>query len=196
MRTKAALTSTTSAISSTSDLPEIAGQKHLTLFIELLGHWSNIITTLMNYGFSKEMTASLLIPLHSRIIEMALECFRTWKNDKDIDSWCVKVLSIERGGGGGGGGEDVLGIHIDVLDGLLNQIALMRNILNQHYLFLFHTFSPLFLLPPVLPPRPPLPSASPSSILGNILLTKKLFAKTVKKQKIANENLIRCILAD
>jgi hypothetical protein len=117
------------------------GQRYLHLFIELLGTWSNMITHINQYGFSKEMIPLLLSSLHNRIIEMSFECFLTFKSDKDIENWVIRANNINAGIEG----EEQTTINLSALDGLLSQIAMMRKIINQHYLFLFHSFHNYFL---------------------------------------------------
>jgi hypothetical protein len=115
------------------------GQRYLHLFIELLGTWSNMITHINHFGFSKEMIPLLLSSLHNRIIEMSFECFLTFKSDKDIDNWVIRANNFNTGTE-----SDQTTINLSALDGLLSQIAMMRKIINQHYLFLFHSFHGYF----------------------------------------------------
>lgn len=130
------------------------GQRYVHIFLELLGNWSNIIINLMNYGFSKEIIQLILQPLHIRIIEMAKECFLIMKQDKDLDSWCIKLMqssfssssSNDKDESNKDNSNDFL-INLTTLDNFTIQLSTMRNIINQHYLFLFHTFLPLFQPP-------------------------------------------------
>jgi hypothetical protein len=114
------------------------GQRHVHIFIELLGSWSNIVAEIMNIKLSKEMTQLILAQLHQRIIEMAFECFQVFKTDKDVDNWCIKAFQIPNAKNR----YDL--INLNALDNLVSQISAMRQIINQHYLFLFNLFSSFF----------------------------------------------------
>ncbi len=104
-------------------------QRHLQTLIELLGTWSNIVVQCVDYSFSRALTRHILFPLYTRIVEASVECFKTFKRDKELDQWGAKLL------------DDNVVCNVASLDFLVSQVAGMRELLHQHYSFLYHQFS-------------------------------------------------------
>jgi len=104
-------------------------QRHLQTLIELLGTWSNIVVQCVDYSFSRALTRQILFPLYTRIVEASVECFNTFKRDKELDQWGAKLL------------DDNVVCNVASIDFLVSQVAGMKELLHQHYSFLYHQFS-------------------------------------------------------
>ena len=109
------------------------GQRHLNSLLELLGLWSNMIDHIrsLHYYISGTLLRIIITQLHSRIIEMALECFQKFREDKQIDSWHIRIIESENGKNT---------FSISALDFLLSQMSAMREIVQQYYKFLDKIF--------------------------------------------------------
>jgi hypothetical protein len=106
-------------------------QRHLNTLVELLGTWSNIVAQCRDFGFSRTLTKLILSPLYSRIVEAAVETFRTFKKDKELDQWSVRLL------------DEGAECNVASLDGLVAQVATFRTMLHQHYAFHYSCFQPM-----------------------------------------------------
>ena len=114
-------------------------QRHINALIDLLGTWSNILVNISSLQLSGSCLQMVAGPLHLRIIEMAMECFKQFKLDKRLDDWHRKVM------------QQAFSLHptetcsIVALDALLSQISAMREVASQYYTFLDTI---LLLVPP------------------------------------------------
>jgi hypothetical protein len=110
-------------------------QRHLNTIIELLGSWSNIMAELESFQLSPQMILLICAPIHSRVIDMAHECFNKFQEDKNLDSWQTKVLASIVGSTATSVASGP-NINLTTLDFLLSQMAAMRDIVNQYYKFI------------------------------------------------------------
>lgn len=102
-------------------------QRHLNTLLDLLGTWSNCIEELTCTGLSKKMMRIIIAPLHSRVIEMALDCFEKFKEDKKLDSWHIRIMESND--------SQSTAVSVASLDFLLSQMSAMREIVNQYSRF-------------------------------------------------------------
>jgi hypothetical protein len=105
-------------------------QRHLNLLIEILGTWSNIVAQTCEFGFSRSLTRQILSPLYTRILEAALECFVTFKRDKELEQWGTRLLN------------ENTEYNVASLDSLVSQVAAFRSMVHQHYSYLYSCFHP------------------------------------------------------
>lgn len=66
---------------------------------------------------------------------MAFECFEKFKQDKNLDSWHVRVMEATATSDNGDSS-----LSITALDFLLSQMSTMCDIVQQYYKFLSRTF--------------------------------------------------------
>ena len=111
-----------------SDASYQHGQRHLHTLIELLGSWSNVVAQCVQFEFSRSLTRQILSPLYTRIIEASTECVQTFKRDKELESWTVRLL------------DEAVECNVGGLDALVEQVAAMKGMLHQHYTFLYSSF--------------------------------------------------------
>eukprot|EP00428_Durinskia_dybowskii_P063384 CAMPEP_0170377352 /NCGR_PEP_ID=MMETSP0117_2-20130122/12228_1 /TAXON_ID=400756 /ORGANISM="Durinskia baltica, Strain CSIRO CS-38" /LENGTH=529 /DNA_ID=CAMNT_0010632647 /DNA_START=310 /DNA_END=1896 /DNA_ORIENTATION=+ len=111
-----------------SESPYMHNQRHLFVLIELLGSWSNIVFLCCRYGFSRPINKLILSPIYERVVEAALECFKTFKRDKELDQWISRLL------------DDNSFCNVASLDSIVAQIASMKALVHQHYVFHYNVF--------------------------------------------------------
>ena len=113
------------------------GQRHLNSLLELLGTWSNMIDRIRSshWGISVTVFRLAVSQLHERVVEMALECFLKFREDKQLDGWHVRVMEASSKEGIGAGNFSII-----ALDFLLSQMSAMREIVQQYYKFVEKTF--------------------------------------------------------
>ena len=113
------------------------GQRHLNSLLELLGIWSNMVDHIRNsnWGISGTVFRLTISQLHERVIEMALECFLKFREDKQLDSWHVRIMEASNSDGVSSGSFSII-----ALDFLLSQMSAMREIVQQYYKFLERAF--------------------------------------------------------
>jgi hypothetical protein len=143
-------------------------QRHLNTLIELLGSWSNIVAQCSDFGFSRSLTRQILSPLYTRIVEASVECFKTFKRDKELDQWSVRLL------------DETAECNVGSLDFLVSQVAAMKSMVHQHYAYhysTFHDYDPLAELLNGAPTSAPASTdgsssagSSGSAILENMLI--------------------------
>ena len=109
------------------------GQRHLNSLLELLGKWSNMVDEIrsLHWGISSTLFRLTISQLHDRVVEMALECFLKFREDKQLDSWHIRVSESCSTGSS---------FSITALDFLLSQMSAMRDIIQQYYRFLHKSF--------------------------------------------------------
>ena len=112
------------------------GQRHLNFLLELLGTWSNMVDHMRSSHWSISITVFRLAisQLHDRVIEMALECFSKFREDKQLDRWHMRVMEASSVQGVSGG------FSIIALDFLLSQMSSMRDIVQQYYRYIEDAF--------------------------------------------------------
>ena len=104
------------------------GERHFHLLMELLGTWSNIIMQISGLGLSLDTVHQVILPLHSHVIDCAVECFLQFKKDKRLDSWHERVMSRD---------ENVrASFSLVTLDSIVQQVASIREVVGQYYSFL------------------------------------------------------------
>lgn len=103
-------------------------QRHLNTLLELLGTWSNIVAQCVAFGFSRALTRQILSPLYTRILEASVECFKTFKRDKELEQWSVRSL------------DESAECNVGSLDFLTSQVAGIKELVHQHYSFLYNNF--------------------------------------------------------
>lgn len=130
-------------------------QKYLSVVTELLGAWSNVISdikTNMN-GTSKEFIKTILVPLHIRVIESVSECITSFKNDKDLETWVIRLMNVtvQSDTTVYNYSNDVLvsdnernnslhdNCNIQTVDSILSQVANMKFIIHKFYGNIFYT---------------------------------------------------------
>lgn len=88
--------------------------------------------------FYREISRTVLrltiAQLHGRVIEMAFECFEKFRQDKNLDSWHVRVMEATATADDG-----TSSLSITALDFLLSQMSAMCDIVQQYYKFLYRT---------------------------------------------------------
>lgn len=106
-----------------NETSHLHSHRHLNTLVELLGTWSDIIASLSNYNLSMVMMYSTTSSLHSRIIDMAFDCFEKFKEDKSLHSWHSKVLDPSSE------------FSVIALDAILSQVVSMRDVVRQYHAF-------------------------------------------------------------
>ena len=135
------------------------GERHFHLLMEVLGTWSNTIMQISELGLSLPTFHAVALPLHARVIECALECFEQFRKDKKLDSWHERVMvnphhnssssgsSNDNGKGNttvgenittasGEGAQAAAAFSIITLDGIVKQVAAIREVVGKYYAFL------------------------------------------------------------
>ena len=122
-----------SKVSLDADSSAQHGQRHLNSVLELLGKWSNMVDEIrsLHWGISSTLFRLTISQLHDRVVEMALECFLKFREDKQLDSWHLRVTESASSGNS---------FSITALDFLLSQMSAMRDIIQQYYRFLHKSF--------------------------------------------------------
>ena len=143
-----------------SDVAYKHGERHFYLLTELLGGWSNSVMQVSSLGLSLPTFHAVVLPLHSRVVDCAVECFAQFKKDKKLDLWHERVMnahpissatsSSSSGGTMGsacamnnnptantsGGYTNVTDFSIVTLDSIVAQVAAMREVVGKYYGFL------------------------------------------------------------
>lgn len=136
-------------------------QRHINALIDLLGTWSNILMNINSLQLTGTCLSLIVAPLHLRIIEMAMDCFKQFKVDKRLDDWHRKMMlhvfsesSTET-------------CSIIALDSLLSQIAAMREVVSRYYTFLnsIPLFSAVHDNSPSIDSKAALPNATLLSVV-------------------------------
>jgi hypothetical protein len=125
-----------SKVSLDTDSSAQHGQRHLNYLLELLGTWSNMVDNMRSSHWSISITVFRLAvsQLHDRVIEMALECFLKFREDKQLDRWNIRVMEASTAQGVNSG------FSIVALDFLLSQMSSMRDIVQQYYRYIEDAF--------------------------------------------------------
>lgn len=122
-----------SKVSLDADSSAQHGQRHLNSLLELLGMWSNMVDDIRSshWGISGTLFRLTISQLHERVVELALECFLKFREDKQLDSWQTRVTEAA---------VSKSSFSIIALDFLLSQMSAMRDIVQQYYRFLRKAF--------------------------------------------------------
>lgn len=104
-------------------------QRHIQLLLDLFGQWSNIIQEVGQQDLTKENIQYILTSLSSRVSSLAWDILTTFKQDKEINLWCDRMISWQND------------FNLHALDNLINQVTMMRSITNQYYQFLHQLFA-------------------------------------------------------
>ena len=102
-------------------------QRHLNTLIELLGEWSNIVNDLSGLNISSETLTLTIDPLHARVAEMSIDCFKQFNEDKNLANWQARIRRCVS--------ENQV-LNISALDQIIGQLAGMRAVVAQYQLFL------------------------------------------------------------
>jgi hypothetical protein len=144
-------------------------QRHLNTLIELLGSWSNIVAQCSDFGFSRSLTRQILSPLYTRIVEASVECFKTFKRDKELDQWSVRLL------------DETAECNVGSLDFLVSQVAAMKSMVHQHYAYhysTFHDYDPLAELQSGAPTSAAVSTDGASAVSGNSAIIENMLIVT------------------
>eukprot|EP01041_Mallomonas_annulata_P003569 gene3569-7096_t len=104
--------------------------RHLNILIELLGTWSNIIASINDYNISFYSINLIISPLHTRIIEMAFDCYESFKEDKNLNSWQIKTQN------------ETAEYSIVTLDSILSQMSSMKEVIIKYKTFYLNYIEP------------------------------------------------------
>jgi len=102
-------------------------QRHLNTLIELLGEWSNVVNDLSDLDISSETLTVAIDPLHARVVEMSIDCFKQFIDDKGLADWQTRIRRCVA--------EDQI-LNISALDQIIGQLAGMRSVVAQYQRFL------------------------------------------------------------
>ncbi len=119
--------------------------RYLGCYIELLGQWSNILYNLLLYDISSEILRLVATPLEKRILEMVYEAFQTYNNDKQIEDWIVRIHTRKHNMSmmsSSAAVSDLL--NLNSLDNIVQQLASMKVVLTQHWIYLYNMAEPFF----------------------------------------------------
>jgi hypothetical protein len=111
------------------------GERHFHLLMELLGGWSNTIVQISNLGLSLPTFHAVASPMHSHVVDCAVECFQQFKKDKKLDSWHERVMNSTTVTSSNQIDDGTGTFSIITLDSIVVQVASMREVIGKYYSF-------------------------------------------------------------
>ena len=125
---------TTKVILDNSEHTNPNKQKYLSVVTELLGTWSNVISDIKTHmnGASKEFIKTILLPLNIRVIESVSECIKSFKNEKDLETWVVRLMYLSSDNSSDNEG-NIHDYNIQTIDSIITQVANMKTVIHKFY---------------------------------------------------------------
>ena len=108
------------------------GQRHMNILVELLGTWSNLISEIECLAITRETLVQIIALMHARVMEVSIEVYMRFKEDKHVLLWHQRVARETSGQQSESGSQ----LSIVSLDAVLSQMSAVRSIVYQYFIYL------------------------------------------------------------